>query len=142
MTENGKRMLKNLLIAHEGFSAVPYLDPVGKLTIGYGRNLSDRGISAKEALYLLDEDISIFHNKLAAHLCCFECLNEARQIALISMCFNLGLHAFLKFKKMIAALEIHDYALAAHEILNSKWSQQVGKRAEDLAKIIREGILT
>ena len=31
--------------SHEGLSLAPYTDSVGKLTIGYGRNLTDNGVS-------------------------------------------------------------------------------------------------
>ena len=37
----------------EGFRSHPYRDTVGKLTIGYGRNLDDVGISEREAEQLL-----------------------------------------------------------------------------------------
>jgi len=133
--------LRNLIVAQEGFSQFPYLDTDGVMTIGYGRNLVDRGISAPEALYLLDQDIFYFQQKLRDNLECFDDLNEARQIALISMCFNLGVNGFLKFDKMIRALDRGRYDVAACEMLESKWATQVGKRATDLARIIESGEL-
>ena len=133
--------LRNLIVAQEGFSQFPYLDTDGVMTIGYGRNLVDRGISAPEALYLLDQDIFYFQQKLRDNLECFDDLNEARQIALISMCFNLGVNGFLKFDKMIRALDRGRYDVAASEMLESKWAAQVGKRATDLARIIESGEL-
>ena len=45
-----RELLMSMLKRHEGFRAFPYLDTVGKLTIGYGRNLSDVGISIEEAV--------------------------------------------------------------------------------------------
>ena len=42
---------------------------------------------------------------------------------------------------MISALESHDYSLAAKEMLNSKWAEQVGERATQLAHIIATGEL-
>ena len=47
-----------MLKRHEGLRLKPYQDTIGKLTIGYGRNLDDRGISKEEAEYLLRNDIS------------------------------------------------------------------------------------
>lgn len=50
-------VLKDMLIRHEGLKLKPYRDTVGKLTIGAGRNLNDLGISEREAMFLLDNDI-------------------------------------------------------------------------------------
>lgn len=133
------QQLRSLIVTSEGFSPFPYLDSVGKLTIGYGRNLVDRGISASEALYLLDQDIFYFESRLRENLKCFDDLCDARKMALIAMCFNLGVHGFLKFEKTIHALELGRYDEAAFEMLNSKWATQVGKRATDLSRIIESG---
>jgi lysozyme len=133
--------LKGLLTQDESFRQFPYTDTIGNLTIGIGRNLIDRGISFNEALYLLDEDISYFHNKLSTHLPFFLKLTENRQIALINMCFTLGVQGFLNFRQMMLALECHDYERAAKEMLDSKWAQQVGQRSERLAHIMRTDTL-
>lgn len=139
MTPEGKQRLKALLISHEKYVQFPYSDTTGHLTVGIGRNLTDRGISTTEAFYLLDDDILYFTSKLSHFLDCFSHLNENRQIALIDMCFNLGVQGFLNFKEMIAALEIHNYERAANEMLDSKWATQVGERATTLANIVRTG---
>jgi lysozyme len=139
MTPEGKSKLKTLLVSHESYRQFPYADVTGHITVGIGRNLSDRGISTTEAFYLLDDDIMYFSAKLSHFLECFTKLDENRQIALIDMCFNLGVQGFLNFKEMISALESGDYERAADEMLNSKWSEQVGERATCLANIIRTG---
>ena len=36
--------LEQLLIDHEGYEKKPYTDTVGKITIGVGWNLSDKGL--------------------------------------------------------------------------------------------------
>ncbi len=139
MTPEGKQKLKQLLVNHESFKQFPYTDITGHLTIGIGRNLNDRGISANEAFYLLDDDILYFTGKLSHFLPFFHTLNENRQIALIDMCFNVGVQGFLNFKNMILALEAHDYERAAVEMLDSKWAEQVWQRATTLANIVRTG---
>lgn len=141
MTPEARQKLKGLLVQHESYRQFPYTDLTGHLTVGIGRNLTDRGISQNEAYFLLDEDISYFHAKLMHYLDCFEKLNMPRQVALVDMCFNLGLQGFLNFKEMVSALEAHDYARAADEMLDSKWAQQVGERAVRLANIVRSGEL-
>ena len=137
MAPESKAKLKALLISHEKYAQFPYTDSTGHLTIGIGRNLADRGISQPEAIYLLDEDISYFTSKLSSYLNFFNKLSENRQVALIDMCFNLGVQGFLNFKGMVMALESHDYERAAKEMLDSKWASQVGERAVKLAKIMR-----
>lgn len=137
MTPEGKQKLKGLLLQHESFRQFPYTDTTGHLTIGIGRNLVDRGITQSEALFLLDDDIVYFNSKLLHFLPFFIHLSENRQIALINMCFNLGVQGFLGFKGMILALESHDYNRAAQEMLDSKWAEQVGERAVQLSNIMR-----
>lgn len=139
MTPEGRQKLKGLLTQHETYKQFPYTDLTGHLTVGIGRNLSDRGISITEAGYLLDDDIGYFYGKLCHHLNFFNRLNESRQIALIDMCFNVGLQSFLNFTQMILALEAGDYDRAADEMLKSKWAKQVGERASYLANIMQSG---
>ncbi len=139
LTSEGKLKLKQLLVKHESYKQFPYVDITGHLTIGIGRNLNDRGISTTEAFYLLDDDIIYFTGKLNHFLKFFHQLDENRQIALIDMCFNVGVQGFLNFTQMILALEAHDYQRAADEMLNSKWAEQVGDRAIALANIMRTG---
>lgn len=139
MSPEGKQKLKTLLVNHESYRQFAYTDISGHITVGIGRNLSDRGISTTEAFYLLDDDILYFTSKLNHFLPCFTNLSEPRQIALVDMCFNVGVQGLLNFTKMISALERGDYDNAANEMLDSKWSEQVGERATCLANIIRTG---
>ena len=141
MTPEGKQKLKTLLVHHESYRQFPYTDVTGHLTVGIGRNLSDRGISTTEAFYLLDDDVLYFTAKLNHFLPFFPMLNEPRQIALVDMCFNLGIQGLLNFTQMISALERGDYIEAANEMLDSKWALQVGQRAITLANIMRTGEL-
>ena len=140
MTPEMKSALRHLLIEHEGYSQKLYTDTTGHFTIGIGRNISDRGVLPAEIDMMCDHDMEYFYGKLNEHFEWFALLNEARQIALIDMCF-MGFQNFIKFEKMIAAFARHDYIAASHEILDSFYAKQVGKRADDLAKIINTGLL-
>ncbi len=131
--------LKALVLDHEGLKLTPYRCPAGKLTIGCGRNLDDNGISEQEAMYLFYNDLARTHDDLRSNLPVYSQLSSPRQMALIDMCFNLGLPGFLSFKKMLAALERGDYQQAAAEMLDSGWARQVGQRAMDLAELTRKG---
>lgn len=127
------------LIEEEGMKLKPYRCPAGKLTIGVGRNLEDKGLSNEEALFLLQNDIIEAVKELKKAFLFFDSLNETRQIVLIDMCFNLGINGLKKFKKMIKALENQDFYLASKEMLSSCWAKQVGARARSLALLMETG---
>ena len=118
----------------------PYTDAAGKISIGVGRNLTDVGISEDEADYLLDNDISSILHQLVARIAIFGSLDTTRQNVLADMAMNLGIEGLLRFHKMLAAIEAHDFEKAADEMLDSKWATQVGKRATELAAMMRTGV--
>ncbi len=122
----------------EGFRHKSYQCSAGKLTIGYGRNIEDNGITQEEADYLLMNDIRNTKKELSRAFDWFASLSSIRQGVLINMCFNLGLPTLLKFKSMIYALSIRDYNEAAVQMLDSRWARQVGDRAKRLAEEMRE----
>jgi lysozyme len=137
MTPEAKQKLKNLLIKHEELKQFPYVDTTGHLTIGIGRNLTTRGISVNESLYLCDDDIIYFTDKLSQYVTFFNDLSDNRKICLVDMCFNLGVQGLLGFRKMFDALEKQDYETAANEILFSKAAEQCPARYSQLANIMR-----
>lgn len=126
------------LIRDEGLRLKPYRCTAGKLTIGVGRNLDDRGLTEQEALMLLDNDIKAFWGQLVTSLPWVMQAPEAVQEVLTNMCFNLGLAGLLGFRQTLALLQAGRYADAAAEMLRSKWAGQVGARAERLALRLRE----
>lgn len=129
----------SLLKKHEGLRYTLYKCPAGKLTIGYGHNIEDRGISEKCAEFILQEDREIAYRQVKNAVSDFCILNEARQYVLIDMCFNIGISKLLSFKKMLKALKNNDYSLAAKEMLASKWAAQVPGRAKELSEIMETG---
>lgn len=108
---------------------------MGKLTIGVGRNLDENGISENEALILLANDIKRCEIE-ASQFAWFRYLSPVRQDVILCMLFNLGLPRFKGFKKMISAIQKGDYIEAADQMLDSKWAEQVGDRAETLATMM------
>lgn len=137
------RELEQLLVKHEGLMLKPYRCTAGKLTIGVGRNLDDNGITVLEAKMLLRSDLTKTRFGLEKVFPGFSGLSRPRRLALIDMCFNLGLPRFLQFKQLLAAVVAGDFGKAAEEMLESKWASQVGKeegeRAHTLATMMREG---
>lgn len=117
----------------------PYRCTAGKLSLGFGRNLEDKGISLEESEMMLINDIREVESELSRKLMVFMSLAKPRQDALVNMGFNLGVAGLLKFNNMIEALNHADYERAAKEMLNSKWAKQVGKRADELARQMKDG---
>ena len=123
---------------YEGLRLKPYVCPAGHLTIGYGHNLQN-GITQEIAEHLLRVDLSCAQMEVGGKLPWSSELDDVRQFVLVDMCFNMGLTKLLTFKKFLAALEKKDYPLAAKEMLNSRWAEQVGRRANELAEMMKTG---
>ena len=132
------KQLIAMLKRHEGRNLKPYKCPAGKLTIGYGRNIEDNGISEIEAMVMLRNDIEQCYEELSV-FSWFADLDQVRQEALIDMLYNLGLPTFLEFKKTLKFVAEGKYSQAAEEMLRSKWADQVGDRAKELAYMMDTG---
>lgn len=127
-----------LIKKHEGLRLKPYKCTAGKLTIGYGRNIEDNGISAYEADMLLNDDIQNCYAQ-CIKFPFWNKLNEVRQAVLLDMCYNLGFARLNGFKKMLKALGRLDYKTAAKEMLDSKWARDVKSRSTELAELMMSG---
>ncbi len=124
---------------HEGERLKPYRCSAGKLTIGVGRNLDDRGITREESAMLLDNDIRLLEIELFRALPWAAALDDVRQRVLLDMAFNLGLPGLLQFKRTLEAIRTGQYQQAATMMLDSLWARQVGQRAERLARMMATG---
>ncbi len=133
-----------LIQKHEGLRLKPYRCTASKLTIGYGRNLDDVGITEEEAIQMLERDIAnaVVDCEVLLQIgqnIKLKTLSDNRQAVLIDMCFNLGFNRLKRFHNMFTAIGHQDYKWAAEEMLDSRWAKQVGQRAITLAKIMKEG---
>lgn len=128
-----------LLRHHEGLRLKPYLDTTGHLTIGFGRNLTDVGISLDEARMLLRADLARAEAAVIEAFPWAQHLDAVRQAVLVEMCFNLGIVELKKFHATLRALQFGQWETAAAEMLDSVWAQQVGQRAKDLSAMVRTG---
>ena len=131
--------LHEMLIRHEGLRLKPYRDTVGKLTIGIGRNLDDVGITREEAMILLNHDIAKVQREVKKTFPWFSHLNGVRKNVVLNRVFNLGLPRLRQFKKAIAALRANRWDEAAKQMLDSRWARQVGRRARELASMMKSG---
>ena len=140
MTEALMNRIKAQLVRHEGLRLKPYRCTAGKLTIGIGRNLDDRGISQKEAYAMLERDIQDCEQWLIDEIPeVYNKLDEVRQAVLLNMCFNLGIKGLLGFKNTLDFIGAGDWERAANNMLASKWAKQVGLRAIELSELMRKG---
>ena len=135
---------------HEGFRSDYYQCTADKKTIGYGRNVDNNPFSTKEleflgrdvfcekpmieeeAEYLLLNDVNEIVELIKDHLPWGK-LCPVRQAVCVNMAFNIGVSGFFKFKNMLRALNDFHFEKAAIEMLDSKWANQVTKRACELA---------
>ena len=132
--------LKEQLKKHEGLRLKPYKCPSGKTTIGYGRNLDDRGISKQEAEMLLDNEIKDICARLTLVLPWFEDIGSVRQDVLVNMAYNMGVSGLLKWKKTLEDIKERRYKDASQKMRESLWAGQVGKRALELADQLEKGV--
>lgn len=136
---------------HEGKVAYPYKDSEGLWTIGYGHLIGDGSNKGEFEKYnsanpapqsmldnLLDKDLSKAVES-AKKLPGWEKANDSGKIALTDLTFNMGPGWIKDFKKARAALEAGDFETAAVEVLDSKYADQVGQRAETVAAQLAMG---
>ena len=131
---------RELLKKHEGIRSKPYVCTAGKISVGIGRNLEDRGLSLDEIEFLFANDLVIVARDCIKLFRDFNSITPAhRQAALIDMCFNLGGPRLTKFVKMRAAVDLRDWKTVAKEALDSKWAKDVGQRAVTICYILEHG---
>lgn len=136
---------KETIKGHEGFSSKPYPDPSGEgICIWYGFNLDKiptqlQRDMADSALEVMVERIILDLEKALLKLSPpidFALLPAGVQLALIDLCYNIGLNGILGFKRMLACIAGGDWAGTRVELLNSRYAQQLPTRAKNLANMI------
>lgn len=108
----------------EGLKLTLYRCTAGKLSIGIGRNLEDRGISEDEARLMFRNDVAIIERELDRNIPWWRGLSDGRQRALINMAF-MGVPRLMGFRNMLSALQAGDWDRAAAEARDSKWASDV-----------------
>ena len=134
-----EKILRAQLELDEGNRARIYVDTVGKVSGGIGRNLTDRGFSADEIDLMYANDIKLVLAELDKRWPWWRELNDPRQHVMINMCFNLGAGRLSGFKIFLADVQAKKWVQAAEDMLFSKWAEQVGRRATRLAELMRTG---
>jgi lysozyme len=122
---------KKMLLVDEGLRLKPYRCTAGRLTVGYGHNLDDLGISQAVADLMLQEDLQIAEKacrRIFPGL--FDQWGENRRLGWVNLAFNLGYNRLMQFRNTLRAARIEDWAEVEKGLRASLWFQQVGKRAE------------
>ena len=120
------------------------MDKTALLVIG---NILDKTESQNGVLPMLHEIDLLFANDVAiARAICgglygvaFSATTPARQMALISIVFNLGGPRLASFRRMRAAIHHEYWMQAASEARHSLWAKQVGRRSTEIASILASG---
>ena len=139
--------LREELERDEGCVYNIYLDHLGYRTFGIGHLVREsdpeNGLQVgamvsedrvKEAFNSDIETVLSDCNKLYED---FDDLPEEAQQIIANMMFNLGYPRLSKFKGMKAGVDSEDWNRAADEMIDSRWYQQVGARAERLVDRMR-----
>lgn len=122
-------LVKQRLLDFEGMVLKPYHCKQNYLTIGVGRNLESNGITEEEALYLLENDLNQTIAKLDKQWEIWRTFPAKAQQVCIDLVFNMGINTFMSFRKTRAFMELGEWEKAGDELLNSKYAEQVGRRA-------------
>jgi lysozyme len=122
-----RNRLINQLISDEQLVQFVYPDQFGYWTIGVGRCVDKRkgkGLSKKECLYLLDNDINDWVSELQKNLPWINSLDDLRQEVLVNMSHQLGISGLLKFKNFLSYLRVGEYKQASEAMLDSVWARE------------------
>ncbi len=133
---SAKEIAAKQLEVDEGRKRFSYRCTAGKLSIGVGRNLEDRGLRDDEINLMLSNDIDEAEGIARKLIPNYQKLSEERKAVVINMAFNLGETRLSQFKQTLTAINEGRYADAATGMRNSLWYKQVGARAERLATIM------
>lgn len=123
---------------NEGYRQRAYKDSVGVATIGIGFNLEE-GFTREECRLVLIHRLGLIQDKLSDTISGWSKLVPVQRMVLIDMCYNLGFAGLLKFVKMLNAIAVGNYEVAALELIDSRYADQVGSRADRNAYMLRTG---
>lgn len=113
----------------------------GQVTVGWGRNLTDKGLSDAECDLLLGYDLIDAHEAAVAFVGeeTWSKLDPVRKAVLIDMGHNLGADRLGRFHAFRAAIQAQDWLAAEQSMKQSLWHRQVGGRALHLEHMMRTG---
>jgi lysozyme len=123
------------LTRHEGFRLRHYQDTEGKLTVA-GKQ---RTIRAEAVPTTLERDLRRIGRQLEDQWPTFRKLDPVRQRVLLHIAFNIGAARLLAQRRLLRAVELCYWHLAADEMFMSEWGTQDQGRAVVLGEMMRTG---
>jgi GH24 family phage-related lysozyme (muramidase) len=139
MTDADYAFMREMLGRHEGVRYKLYVDTVGKVSGGIGRNLTDKGFRPDEVELMFKNDLIEAWKDCEEHIPGFDEMPTKVRYAFVDIMFNMGWPTFSKFHNTLASTAAKDWDGAASHLSDSKWDKQVGKRADELQQMIKEG---
>ncbi len=139
--------LREQLKIDEGVKYEVYDDHLGYKTFGighlvvagdqeYGASVGTP-VSEERVNAVFDEDVQKYIDESKKVFPNLDDLPEEAQQVIVNMCFNMGAPRLSKFKRFIAGINASDWSAAAIEMMDSRWANQVGIRAERLRDRIK-----
>ena len=136
--------LREELKIDEGVKYEIYLDHLGFPTFGIGHLIRNTDVEHGQAVgtkvtedrvnECFASDTSSVLKDCEALFSSYYDLPEEVQLIIANMMFNMGRPRMSGFTKFIAAVENNDWLIAAKEMVNSRWYNQVPNRADRLVK--------
>lgn len=153
MTRESLEELKAFLRVHEGVRTCPYKCTNGYMTIGIGHNTDSSPLPPYIQRYLntngyitqeMVEDLFTADLNTAINSCQrlyppFDVFPESVKIALVDLMFNLGYGRLKRdFAPTVTHINKQQWGEVIDHLQKSKWYAQVGNRAKDVVKEIKE----
>ena len=126
------------LTRHEGFRLRHYQDTAGKLTVP-AKQRPIGAIRAEAVTTTLERDLRRIARQLEDQWPTFRKLDPVRQRVLLHIAFNIGVARLLAQRRLLRAVEVCYWNLAADEMFMSEWGTQDQGRAMVLAEMMRTG---
>lgn len=123
--------------SEEGTRLRMYKCSENKWTVGVGHNIEDNGISPAVSDLMLEEDLEVSIADAISLVSDFSGLPDNVKIVLVDMAFQMGKGSLSGFKKMIQAVDIEAFDVAAIELLDSLYARQTPARANRNAELMR-----
>ena len=139
--------LREELEIDEGVKYEVYLDHLGYPTFGIGHLITDNDPESRAAVgtevsddrvqEAFEPDVQTVLSDCERLYEEFGSLPEEAQLIIANMMFNMGLTRLSKFKGMKRGVDARDWNQAADEMIDSKWYNQVTRRADRLVVRMR-----
>ena len=139
--------LREQLKIDEGVRYEVYDDHLGYKTFGIGHLVKTTDeeygspvgtiVSEKRVNSVFDKDVETYIDESKKVFGNLEDMPQEAQQVIVNMCFNMGAPRLSQFKKFIKSIHDEDWATASVEMLDSRWANQVGVRANRLSDRIK-----